>query len=316
MKAPAELTIRGSLSAREIGLWATAAAAVVFAHVAVALAVQAVTLSEPLPDATEAMVVELAQLPFAASQPVDSEVVSEDEPVERTELAEVTEEVVEEEVAEAISEEPTEEIQPEETAEDTPPVEPEVVQEATVEKVEPDVMTEEIIETVVSEVFIPQPRPEKVVEEAKEEPKPRKRVEKPVEKPVEKKTEKPVEKKPQAVKPVKKAETKREAKASAQPAVQSKVAKAQNVDPARWNRSVRSALARGIRSVRGMRGTVHVAFVVEASGSIVSARIIGPSGNGALDSKALSMVRSTRVPPPPPELPSSSRELSIPLDFK
>jgi protein TonB len=319
MSGPAELSIGGPLSARETGLWAAAAAFVVFAHVAVSLAFQAATSSEPEVDAAEAMVVELAQLPFAASMPVNSEVVTEEPPVEAAEPV-VNEEISEEEVAEVVPEEPTEKAVEEETAQAQPeeaiqkaePEKTDAVQEEVADKIEPTEMTEELVEPVVSDIVIPQPRPERVAEV---EPTPKKRAEKPAEKKPVSKAEKPVEKKP-AAKQTQKADTKREARASAQQAVQSKAATARNVNPAKWNSAVRRALARGIRSVRGMNGTVHVAFVVGSSGSIVSARVIGSSGNGALDTRALGMLRSTRVPPPPPELPSSSRQLSIPLDFK
>jgi protein TonB len=310
MSAPAELWIRHSLSARETGLWIAAAAAVVFAHVAVSMAFQLAAASEPEVDANEAMVVELAQLPFAASQPVESETVTEEPPVERTETEDVTEPVV----TETVTEERPEEVQTETMPEEAQPVEPETVREEAIEQVEPDVMTEEIIETVVSEVFIPQPRPDEVVEEAPEEPK--KRVEKPVEKRPVKKAEKKPGKAPQALKPAKKADSKKEAKASAQPAVQSKAATARNVNPAKWNTAVRRALARRVGGVRGMRGTVSVQFVVSSSGSIVSASVAGSSGNGKLDTAAVKMVRSARVPAPPPELPGSSHPFTIPLTFK
>jgi protein TonB len=327
MSAPAELSIGSSLSARETGLWTAAAAFAVFAHVAASLAFQAMTSSEPEVDATEAMVVELAQLPFAASMPVNSEIVSEEPPADAAEPvanehiaeAEVAEHVPEEQTEKAV-EEQTEQVEAEETILKAEPETTDAVQEEVADKVETAEMTEELADPVVSDIVIPQPRPERVAEvedpePAKVEPTPKRRAEKPAEKKPVKKAQEPEEKKP-AAKQTRKAETKREAKADAQQAVQSKAATAQNVNPAKWNSAVRRALARGIRSVRGMNGTVHVAFVVGSSGSIVSARVIGSSGNGALDTKALGMLRSTRVPPPPPELPSSSRQLSIPLDFK
>jgi protein TonB len=319
MSAPAELSIGSSLSARETGLWTAAAAFAIFAHVAASLAFQAMTSSEPEVDATEAMVVELAQLPFAASMPVNSEIVSEEPPADAAEPV-ANEHITEEEVAEYVPEEQTDKVQPQETMQTAEPEKTDAVQEEVADNVETAEMTEELAEPVLSDIVIPQPRPERVAEvedpePAKIEPTPKRRADKPAEKKPVKKAEKPVEKKP-AAKQTRKAETKREAKADAQQAVQSKAATAQNVNPAKWNSAVRRALARGIRSVRGMNGTVHVAFVVGSSGSIVSARVIGSSGNGALDTKALGMLRSTRVPPPPPELPSSSRQLSIPLDFK
>lgn len=47
------------------------------------------------------------------------------------------------------------------------------------------------------------------------------------------------------------------------------------------------------------QGTVRVAFAVGASGHVVGASVIGSSGDGALDSTALRIVRSCHPGPPP-----------------
>src|SRR5690606_29406235 len=101
------------------------------------------------------------------------------------------------------------------------------------------------------------------------------------------------------------------------PASQASAAsRAPTIDPSRWNNSVRAAIARRAGAVRGMRGTVRVSFVVNASGAIVSANVSGSSGNARLDQAALRMVRSARVPAPPAGLNGSRHAFAIPLSFR
>lgn len=305
MTAPAELALGHRLSAREAGLWAVAAATVVLAHVAISFAVQAMADLPPAPDATEeAMVVELAPLPFASSEAVPAEIVSEEEPAEQLAPEEVEAEPVEEEtVAEAVPEETPEPVPPEETpvAAETPP---ETVEADVAEPVEDEVVEQEVAEAVEPEVIVPMPRPDRVVEEPRPEPA-KKRVER-----------RPDRKTAQTPKPARKADTRQEARSRPEASVKSNVAKAPTVNPARWNSAVRAAIARRAGRARGMKGTVQVQFVVNRSGSIVSARVAGSSGNGRLDSAALGMVRSARVPAPPPGLPGASHSFMIPLSFR
>lgn len=285
MNAPAELAIGHRFSPREAGLWMGAAAAIVFAHVAISLAFQSMT---PLPEpdsAEEAMVVELAQLPFVSVAAAPADTITEEEVEAQTPDQP---EMVEEEVTETVSE-------------DTP--EPETQEEAPL--VEDEVIEEKIAEMVESEVVIPVSRPERVVEETPPE-KPKKRAERKPERKVE----------PKKTEAVKKAETKREARAKSESAVESRAAKAPTVNPARWDRAVQAAIARSARRSRGTKGSVTIAFAVTSSGAITGARVASSSGNSGLDNTALSIVRSARVPPPPPELGASSRSFTIPMLFK
>jgi protein TonB len=287
VNAPAELALGYRVSLREAGLWMFAAVAVVLAHAAVSFAFQSLTDVQPQSEAEEAMVVELAQLPFVSSAAVMSEKISEEPPVEETSPEEILPEPVE--------------------PEETPVVEqaePEVVPEETAEPVEEDIVEQEVAEAVEPEVVMPIPRPEKVVEE---EPTER----------VERKPEKKVERKKAVTpKPVRQAEVRREAKSRADASVESRAAKAPTVSPARWNSQVRAAIARRAGRAGGLTGTVHVRFVVSRSGAITSASVAGSSGNSRLDNTALRMVRSARVPPPPAELPGSAHSFMIPLSFR
>ncbi|MCO5160146.1 MAG: TonB family protein [Mesorhizobium sp.] len=303
MNAPAELALGYSVSTREAGLWMFAAAAVVLAHAAVSFAFQSQTLSPPHSEAEEAMVVELAQLPFVSSAAVMSETLSEETPVEEAAPEEVLADPVEKGVSEAVTEDLPEPVVPEETPviEQT---EPEIVREETAEPVEEEIPEQEVAEAIDPEVVVPLPRPDKIVEEEPAERvkgKPQKKVER---------------KKAERRKAVRKAEVRREAKSRADASVESRAAKAPTVSPARWNSQVRAAIARRAGRAGGLTGTVHVRFVVSASGAITSASVTGSSGNSRLDSAALRMVRSARVPPPPAGLPGSSHSFMIPLSFR
>jgi len=79
---------------------------------------------------------------------------------------------------------------------------------------------------------------------------------------------------------------------------------------------VRAAIAGHAGQAAGMSGTVRVRFVVSRSGRISSASIAGSSGNARLDSAALRMVRSARVPAPPADLPGSAHTFLILLSFR
>ena len=303
MNAPAELALGYRISLREAGIWTFAAVAVVLAHAAVSFAFQSLTDVQLQSEAEEAMVVELAQLPFVSSAAVMSKTVSEEEPVEETAPEEVLAETVEEEVAEVVTEDLPEPVEPEET----PVVEqadPEIVPEEIAEPVEEDIVEQDVAEAVEPEVVMPMPRPEKVVEEE-----PTERVERKPEKKVDRK-------KAETPKPVKQAEVRHDAKSRADASVESRAAKAPTISPARWNSQVRAAIARRAGRAGGLTGTVHVQFVVSQSGAITSASVASSSGNSRLDSTALRMVRSARVPPPPAGLPGSAHSFMIPLSFR
>jgi protein TonB len=63
-------------------------------------------------------------------------------------------------------------------------------------------------------------------------------------------------------------------------------------------------------------GTASVAFTIARSGQVLSARLIGSSGNPALDAEAVSLPRrASPVPAPPPEFGGSVLNLTVPIHF-
>lgn len=328
MSMPAELAFAAPPLHRQASLWLGAGAAVLFAHLAFAYMVQSFANFAPLPDAVEeAMVVDLTPLPFTAPESVATETLAE-APVEEQQPLEETTEAVEPDVVEAdtAEPEPTEgetsefgvaQAEPSEIVEAEPdvmpeepevePVEPEVV-EAQPELVEPilhepvepePVITSEVVAPLPEVVPPPPPRP--VVEPVKK-----------VEKLAPKKAGKPPAKKPRETR-VADATKKTDAK----PTVSSRASKASTapkINPARWHSQVRAAVARRVGRIRGT-GSVSVRFVVSSSGSVVSASISRSSGDPGLDAKAVSAVRSARVPAPPAGL-SGQHSFAIPLTFR
>src|SRR5690606_11289798 len=101
----------------------------------------------------------------------------------------------------------------------------------------------------------------------------------------------------------------------------SKASRAPSVSPARWQSRVLAWINRHKRYPRGARsrreeGLVQVSFAINASGSVVSARIARSSGNAELDKAALDMLhRASPVPAPPPEIASGRMNLSVPVQF-
>lgn len=297
MTLPAELSLDSRPFLRDAGLWLGAGVIVLCAHGAFAYLLRDIN---PVPqhDAVEqAMEIDLAPLPISLPEMVQSEVLAKEQPVDTVEPVEETPETLEAEPDEVVEETPVEtaEVEPE-------TVEPEVVEEDTAE---PEPLEEEVVEletpeVVTPEVVLPLPKP---------------RPEKPVEKKVERK--KPAPKQPDVVKDKTPVEKPKRVAKKPPPSVRSAAASsAPKIDPSRWNNSVRAAIARRASAVRGMRGTVRVSFVVNASGAIVAASVTGSSGNDRLDRAALGMVRSARVPAPPQGLGGSSHAFAIPLTFR
>ncbi|MEO9339317.1 energy transducer TonB [Mesorhizobium sp. SB112] len=285
-KAPS--LIHGSLpSLREVGRWTVAGVVVVTAHALAAYTIHSLSQQDLTAQAAEsAMMIELAPLPVAPIEEVETVALKEQITEETVEPEEVEPEPVEEEVTEEVVEETPEEVVPEETAEEVPE--------------EPE---QEIAEAITPEVAIPLPqqRP-KIVPE----------------KPVAKKE--PVKRK----KPEPRAEPKREvAKAEPRPArasaATSRQSTAPSVSPAKWQSRVLAWLNRHKRyprSAGGDQGTVSVRFSIDSSGNVVSASLSGSSGNADLDQAALDMVRrASPVPAPPPEIAKSRMSLTVPVRF-
>ncbi|WP_439493586.1 energy transducer TonB [Bosea sp. (in: a-proteobacteria)] len=63
-------------------------------------------------------------------------------------------------------------------------------------------------------------------------------------------------------------------------------------------------------------GTVQVSFSIDRSGRVVSARLVGGSGDAMLDEEAVAMIRrASPVPPPPEGLGGGTIALSVPVKF-
>jgi protein TonB len=66
----------------------------------------------------------------------------------------------------------------------------------------------------------------------------------------------------------------------------------------------------------GARGTSSVAFTIDRSGRVISARLIRSSGSGQLDQEAVSLARrASPVPAPPPNIAGRSIVLTVPIRF-
>lgn len=86
---------------------------------------------------------------------------------------------------------------------------------------------------------------------------------------------------------------------------------------ANWRGSLLVHLNRYKRFPDGGRpGTVQVAFAIDRSGRVLSARLSGSSGNPALDEEAVAMVRrASPVPAPPSGLGGATIALAVPVRF-
>lgn len=148
----------------------------------------------------------------------------------------------------------------------------------------------------------PEPKP-KIVEK-KEKPKPKPKV---VErKPVEQRAKEAVAPKPS------------EQRASAPSSAAQGTASQPTVSTASWRGSLIAHLNRYKRFPGGASpGTVQVAFAIDRSGNVLSSRVVGSSGDSALDAEAAAMIRrASPVPAPPPGVGGGGAiSLSVPVRF-
>ncbi|ACU48643.1 TonB family protein [Brucella microti] len=256
----------------------------------------------------------------------------EDNQPEGTEVAAMVVELVPDLVAPA-EERVSEEVQPETTTEQPEEVQPEPEPEPQPEaKAEPQQVQEpeevipDVVEAQKPEVAVPLPveKPqEKPEEKPKAEPKPEpKKVEK----------LKPQKPKPEKVKP-KKAEKAAETREAGAPRVDAdngaKVAASKRGETsasagviwAKWTSRLQSHMARNARFLQGKsrntRGEAHVAFVIDPSGNVLSARIAVSSGDPAVDQLALEAARrASPVPAPPAAIAKARMPITMPLLFK
>ncbi|MEW6631797.1 MAG: TonB family protein [Pseudomonadota bacterium] len=292
---------------RETGLWTTAAAIVLAAHVAVAYAVQDLSLAD-MPDGgpPPALAIEMAPLITAPAMPEEAamlDTVTPDRPdaseeTERpAEVKPVTETVPDPVVEDRLA---TEQPAQADTAEPADPTVAALSEQAPLEEAVPD-----IIETAAPEVVVPLPQPKPVDTDVKAS-KPVEATKKADKKPAEKPRQRP--KKEKAPPPRAMTTASIDAKAAARAAAPqtSDAPPRSSVSPSRWNSSLAAWIRRHTRypsAARSRRavGTPNVTFTVDASGRVVSARLARSSGDGDLDRAALSALQGASVPAPPAE---------------
>jgi protein TonB len=90
------------------------------------------------------------------------------------------------------------------------------------------------------------------------------------------------------------------------------------VSPASWKSELVAQLNRHKRYPSGATGTgtATIAFTLNRSGEVTSARLVGSSGDSALDQEALALPRrASPLPAPPAGLPGTSFALNVPIRF-
>jgi protein TonB len=285
---------------RDLGLWTGAAVLVLGAHVAVAYAVQSFSPIETDGGPLRAPMIEMVPMTVMPAVPeqaamLEAAMPDQAEPVEEAER-----------VAEAEPEKMTEQTEP--TAEQPEMVPPDETELTTTAEPEPadqppsDEVIPDVVEAVTPEVVVPLPQP-KPVEEAKEKKLVQAKAKNPAEKP------KPRPRKEKA----EPARTVATASAQTRPAARAAAPKAaagfSGISPAKWESRLAAWINRHKRypsaaKSRGAQGNVNVAFAVDASGRVVSARVARSSGDPDLDRAALAVLQGATVPAPPPELGS------------
>ncbi len=93
---------------------------------------------------------------------------------------------------------------------------------------------------------------------------------------------------------------------------------APSISPATWKSELMAHLNRYKRYPSGAAGygTASIAFTISRSGQVLSARLIGSSGDHALDAEAVSLPqRATPLPAPPPNIGGGVITLTVPIRF-
>ncbi|TJV38874.1 MAG: TonB family protein [Mesorhizobium sp.] len=278
---------------RDLGLWAGAAALVLGAHVAVAYAVQSFSPIETDGGPPPALMIEMSPMvitPAEQAAMLDAAVPDQAEPVEETKAE--PEKVVERpQPTEQAETAPPDEIEPTETSEAEP------VDQPPLGEVVPDV-----VETVAPEVVVPLPQPKPL-----EQPKEKRPISAKAKKPVEMPKPRPRKEKAEP------ARTVAAASANSRPAAKAAAPKSSSgfsgISPAKWESRLTAWINRHKRypsaaKSRGAQGNTNVAFTVDGSGRVISARVVRSSGDAELDRAALAVLQGATVPAPPPELGS------------
>jgi protein TonB len=278
--------------------WTAAALAAIALHGSLVWLAMEFRVSEAAAGAPEpAVMIELAALSVAPEAPA----VTEKPAPEKVEPDPAPEPVKEPQP----TPEPPEPMQ-EAVTEPVPEVQPQPTQEADLKL--PELPT--IPDTLA--VTLPRPEPEK--------PRP---VEKPVEKQIERKPvakQKVVERKPvERVKPKRReaAAPPPSSRASAPQAASQGASETPSVSTASWRGTLIAHLNRYKRFPGGANpGTVQVAFSIDRGGRVISARLVGSSGDAALDDEAVAMIRrASPVPAPPDGVGGSVLALAVPVRF-
>lgn len=304
-------TFQPRFGAREVGLWTSAAAIILAAHVAVAYAVQNLSFADrqdggPPP----ALAVEMAPLVSAPAVPEEAAMLDTVTP-EPPDAAEETEKPVDikpvtdpapaVEQAEPITEQPAVVHDTQEAEQAAPAAIAALSEQRPLDEVVPDP-----VEAIAPDVVIPLPQPKPVEAEVKAQKpaEPRKKAEK---KPVEKPKERVKKEKAPPPKATTTASIDTKAAAKAAAPLSSTATARSSVSPSRWNSSLAAWIRRHTRypsAARSRRaeGTPSVTFTVDTSGRVVSARLARSSGDGDLDRAALAALQGASVPAPPAEL--------------
>ncbi|ODT14692.1 MAG: energy transducer TonB [Kaistia sp. SCN 65-12] len=93
---------------------------------------------------------------------------------------------------------------------------------------------------------------------------------------------------------------------------------ASSMSPASWRGALMAHLNRHKRFPSGAAGTgvATVAFTIDRSGRVLSARLVRSAGDAALDAEAASLPRrASPVPAPPPDVGGGSITLAVPIRF-
>ncbi|TPN14962.1 TonB family protein [Mesorhizobium sp. B2-3-3] len=279
---------------RDLGLWAGAAALVLGAHVAVAYVLQSLSPIETDGGPPPAAVIEMAPMVITPAVPeqaaiLDAAISDPAEPTPKTE-PDPQEQV---DRAEPVVE----------RSEATPPADAEPIQAEMAERVDetpPDEIIPDIVEAVAPDLVIPLPQPKPV-----EAPKEKKPVEAKAKKPVERPKPRPKKAKAEPAKTV--ATPSAETEPAAKAAAPKSAAGVSGTSPAKWESRLTAWINRhkrypGTAKSRRSQGNTNVVFTVDASGQVISARVVRSSGDPELDRAALAVLQGATVPAPPAEL--------------
>ncbi|MBS3651525.1 TonB family protein [Pseudaminobacter sp. 19-2017] len=320
--------------------WLVAGLAALGLHAGVLWAAHRADANDSYGDLPEAVTIELAPLP-AEPEPIEENVAEVPEPADPAPLAEPEPEPIPDEITEAPEPIPQPEPEPTLQPQPEPAPQPERGPQPVPEKISdapaPNPVLQPQEAPVPAEIAVPaedpaEPEVADLVTPEKNAPLPLPRPEptarpEPIERAAERSApaERPARKEAQkAPPPAAKAASARASQA--RPKVSAGAALIQRrqapaVSPARWQSKLVSYLNRHKRYPRAARsrreeGTAQLAFTIDASGRVLSARITRSSGSAEIDGEVLAMIRrASPLPAPPAEIARSRMDLSVPISF-